>query len=228
LGWKGCAFGVLCGFASWLVIEGRGAFKKALVLAVVLGGFVVGGGWVPVAERGGRAVGLDPSFAAGRIIATFSPEAAERFLTWRGYGADVESWWGTAEWRRPIWARVLETSIDGHVWLVGRGHGASLEGLVGLERTLYTPHNFAILALYLTGVIGLVLYGGVLVGLVQQIAFTKEAQLRVLMAMLIGVVVAMAAVGNILETPFEAVPFYFAMGWMRGLDWRGSVTGRRG
>ena len=111
----------------------------------------------------------------------------------------------------------METPGD---WIMGHGYGFSLGALMvvsGSSEALRTPHNFAIYLLGYTGLVGCALYLCVLLGFAREVINCTDSRSKD--AIIAGglSVLVMALSGNLLETPFGAVPIYLVFGILLGV-----------
>jgi hypothetical protein len=169
-----------------------------------------------------------------RVTAIFDKSLAHKIASDGGEDDSfVQSEAGTAAWRRNFWVGVIDSLVTPNDWTMGHGYGFSLGslkigGVSGSTEVLRTPHNFAIYLLGYTGLAGCALYVCVLLTFLAEVVRCPDSPVRDgLMAGGLSVLV-MAVSGNLLETPFGAIPTYLAMGMLLGLArrWRPAVPGR--
>jgi O-antigen ligase len=152
---------------------------------------------------------------------------------------------GTIYWRTLWWQALLDEQLaDEHLILLGRGFGPDLrEPVIALAsgalnwdqgsedgRVVRSPHNIAMTILSRTGVLGLLLWLGLLaVGWWRIVRATAAARLAgdrdnemfgVWLAVSLVVILVTALLGVILESPFGAIPFFFLLGL--GVAWANS------
>lgn len=152
-----------------------------------------------------------------KSVAGFSPENSFRTTQARG----------TSEARRNAWARVIEQiGSDGGRATLGVGFGPNYLVDTGANRLLTgavedsvrSPHNFWIGTWARTGLIGLTITillfiaGLRLTFLV--IRSGRASDVDVIAILLVIPLTVSATVGVIFESPFGAIPYFWAMGWL--------------
>ncbi len=184
-------------------------------------------------DFGGRVGALTPARVTARVTAIFDRDLASRIAS--GAGEDdsfVASEAGTADWRKEFWNAVIDSMATRSDWMIGHGYGFSLgsllTGIAGFNDTLRTPHNFAIYLLGYTGLVGCALYACLLLAFIAEVARCPGSPVRdgIIAG---GLSVMLSALsGNVLETPFGAVPTYLMFGILLGLarQWRPAAPGR--
>jgi len=127
---------------------------------------------------------------------------------------------GTITWRQNWWKAIWENSNENYTnLLIGPGYGFVLKDLVNyLEQSgdVRTPHNIFYYALGYTGWFGVVIFFALQLTCVSMLwrvyRLTGQAYgLAVWAATLIA-----AFFGNVMETPFGAIPIYLTMGLIIG------------
>jgi hypothetical protein len=169
----------------------------------------------------GRATTVDPIVNLARLRATFDPKGAYLMMRRDGYIEEAENMKvadGTVAWRETIWTNAIRSLNTGTLIFAGQGHGASVQALTPDNQELHTPHNFVIYCLYYTGAVGLAVFCLFILALLLASQKIKRTELRAMMLAQVLMTVMMAAVGNIFETPFAAIPFYLLAGIGLGLD----------
>jgi O-antigen ligase len=164
------------------------------------------------------AVTVLPATTPGqRLIATIDPSQA--------FSAAQQSAQGTQRARELTWSTVVDWTNEEPVrQIIGSGFGNDFLAESGtkafLEGTTYTnvrsPHNWFVGIYARMGTIGLVLTLGVIVQ-VAWIVWTNRRRIgeEPLLSMAVLIMVAIlpvATLGVVLESPFGAVPFFWAMG----------------
>jgi hypothetical protein len=159
-------------------------------------------------SRGGH---ISAKGIAGRMIAPFDADAAAQLTA---SNADAKSEAGTAEWRTRWWKAIWETVHENaDSTLFGLGYGYPIANLVGYgQRDLRTPHSVFFYCLAYGGWVGVFLFAALqtaLVGLMWRAWRTtgNPFGLSIWAAFLCS-----ALLGNLLETPFGAIPFYLITG----------------
>lgn len=201
----------------WVAKRGRWRLKKVAQAAIALAaiGAAVGtGSWMKVAAGRGGAVSARSAIA--RFVSTFDVGAAEKIGG--NTGADsVESTNGTVKWRAQLWRtciqRLNRRPID---WIAGLGYGVTVGQISGYGSDLRTPHNVIILYTVYGGIIGLLLFCSVMLCLYTHPAFCQASIGRRMFRSLFLCCITMALVGELFETPYGAVPFYFMSGLIIG------------
>jgi hypothetical protein len=176
----------------------------------------------------GRATTLDPVVNIARVRATFDQNGAYLMMRRDGYIQEAENMkiaQGTAQWRETIWTNAIKSLDTGTLIFFGQGHGASVTALTPDNQELRTPHNFIIYSLYYTGAVGLTIFCLFILALLLATQKVREPALRALLLAQILIMCLMAAVGNMFETPFNAIPFYLIAGIGLGLNQNRENTG---
>jgi hypothetical protein len=217
---------------------GRGTFLALLLGLAVVGLWaprrlvLIGGAGIGVVAlmmllslvippQAGRATTLDPIVNIARVRATFDQNGAYLMMRRDGYIQEAENMkiaQGTAQWRETIWTNAIKSLDTGTLIFFGQGHGASVTQLTPDNQELRTPHNFLIYSLYYTGVIGLGIFCTFILALLLATQKVQEPALRALLLAQVLIMCLMAAVGNMFETPFNAIPFYLIAGIGLGID----------
>lgn len=184
------------------------------LLGLVVGALIVG------------AVTLLPSTVVGqRLIATVDSSTAS--------SAEAKSAVGTAAARNEAWDKVIDWTENTPIrQVIGAGPGPNFIVESGsaavLQGTQYanvrSPHNFFIGLYARFGLVGILLVGAVLVLVGFRIATNLRAigsnELLFTCAVLAAAILPVAAVGVVLESPFGAVPFWWAVGVLLSLETR--------
>jgi hypothetical protein len=222
---RGAVLGLLVGIFAVAMTSLRrfmlvsGLMGVLILLMVIIGPAIKG--------EAGRAENLHPIINFARLIATFDEDIAYRMLMDFGFtqaADDMIVAKGTSLWRKQIWENIMGTLNTTPLLAMGHGHGEPITDLTPDGQEIHTPHNFVFYALYYTGVIGLALFSFVLLALLLASRRIIEPNIRALQIGHIFMMVLVAAVGNMFETPIAAIPFYLLSGIMIGLPLY--VTGR--
>jgi hypothetical protein len=223
---RGAVLGLIVGVLAIAAMSVRRFFLvMGLMTALFVAMMIIG----PAFEgEAGRAENLDPMISVARIIATFDEDAAYRMLMDMGYtqaADDMIVAKGTSLWRKQIWMNILATLNTTTKQAIGHGHGEPITEMTPDGQEIYTPHNFTFYALYYTGAIGLGVFCFMLFALFLASRKIAEPSIRALQTGHVLMMVIVAAVGNMFETPIAAIPFYLLSGIMIGLPLY--ATGRR-
>ena len=202
------AVGIVMGLGLLLMLAAapRGSTKRTTVFLLIAAGIVAGAAYLPSTEGGQR------------LIATVNPAAAS------DYDAAQRAI-GTAAARDAAWDLVIEWTQETPTReLVGGGPGPNFISESGargaLEGTEYSgvrsPHNWFVGLYARIGTIGVGLAVLVLVSIAinmwQNRARFGADELLFTAAMIVTAILPIAAVGVVLESPFGAVPFWWAAG----------------
>lgn len=170
---------------------------------------------IVVPDRQTRVGDLSPLWIAARVVSVVDGETAYNLLAQNRPEGALESIQvdaGTAEWRRRFWRATLASLDSAQLWITGHGYGFSLGSLAGYGEQVRTPHNCLIYLVGYTGLIGLALYLCFFLSLLQMFMRLPRSRYRDMLLGVISSVVVMSLSGNLLETPFGAVPFYLGCG----------------
>lgn len=169
-------------------------------------------------ERGGE---ISVRGILARLVAPWNVDMAYALV-----GEEAYSFAGTVVgWRVPWWTRIWETvSADQKTLLLGLGYGFPLWSLYEeIPEGVRTPHNVLFYCLGYTGFIGLFFFflfmGSLLFALYKRSKNSIAAELAFVVSL--GSLGA-AFFGNVLETPFGAIPFYLLAGFGLGASKVGS------
>lgn len=154
-----------------------------------------------------------------RSVRTVSPD-----FTSRENAEATATALGTVTARQRAWARVIDhsTSAPQRLWL-GSGFGPDFlaesgasKYYEGVHTEVRSPHNFLLTVLARTGVIGLALFGWVAFQAVSDVRHLRRrsepSPLGQVAALLVTMTLLVSLVGVVLESPFGAIPFYWAVG----------------
>ncbi len=190
----------------------RVAWLGAGIFAVLAIGFLLDVNLPSPGERGGK---ISSTEIVARGVAAVSPDMA-RDLT----GSDnVNFYSGTIKWRKMWWAAIWQNSQENFTnLLIGPGYGFPLKNLVNYlrEKDLRTPHNIFYYALGYSGWIGVVIFFSLQIGcgVLLWRTYKVTGQAWGLAVWASGLTAAF--LGNVMETPAGAIPFYLTMGLFVG------------
>jgi hypothetical protein len=215
--------GTIMGFLLGLGVIACGSKKRFMFVSALMGSLltlmmIVG---PMIKGKSDRSETLDPMINFARIIATFDEDYAIKMLQRRGYFGAAEEMAvakGTASWRKTIWTNAINSLNTSMLMALGHGHGASVQDLTPDDQEIHTPHNFVIYALYYTGIIGLVIFGSMLLAIFATSYRIPDPSVRALQMSHVAMMCMVAFVGNMFETPIAAVPFYLLSGICLGLE----------
>ena len=177
------------------------------------------GSWLPAAE--GRGGTLSLTWLIGRVLATFDPGLAYKMVgTVEGSFSDAAMLYsvgGSTIWRTEFWTRVLHSLSSTEERFLGHGYGFPLGAVVGFGVDLFTPHNFIVFLLGYTGIVGALIFLGLLISLLKTFLRLPKSSLKTFLLSQLAGTLVLAFFGNTLETPFAAAPFYWVMGVAYGL-----------
>ncbi len=188
------------------------ACVAAVLLAVALSPLIP--------NLGGRTGRATPVSVLARVVAVFSADAAAELTQNTGseVGEGLLEDAGDADWRRTLWSDTIASLTSPSDWLLGHEYGPVLGDILpgsageGYGHDLRTPHNFAIYLLGYTGLIGCGLFVIVLLAILRDLLRWPSSDAKDA-ALAAGIsVIIMAVTGNLLETPFGAVPAYISIG----------------
>ena len=162
------------------------------------------------------------------VVAVVLPQTY-LFARLTGDPKNSDSGSGTAIARQEAWALVLEDATDGTArFVVGSGFGPDFLDRSGaaiwfegpVDKGVRAPHNFVLNTLARLGVVGVALLGWVAVALARA-AYRRRShpdadpsrdRFDEMLVLLVCVLTVASLVGVILESPFGAVPFWWAAG----------------
>lgn len=219
IGGRAALLGAIGGFAVLTFRPARFRFVAqltllSLVIIVVWVGF---SSLLP--DLGGRTGRATPTLIWARLLTIVDPNQAAAIV--EGTDADVSALMtdaGDADWRRALWVATLDSLTSTKDWIIGHGLGPVLGDLLpgaegaGYGHDLRTPHNFAIYLLGYTGLVGCVLYLLLLIAMMAEIVMCPSSLVKDATLAAGASIIVMALAGNLLETPFGAVPAYTSIG----------------
>jgi hypothetical protein len=163
------------------------------------------------ATRGGA---ISTREIVARGLSAVNPELAKDLTG----SEDTAMYGGTIQWRETWWHAIWENSQESKTNLIiGPGYGFELKNLVTyLSYDVRTPHNIFYSALGYSGWLGVVIFFALQLTIVSMLwrvyRLTGQAYgLAVWAATLIA-----AFFGNVMETPFGAIPLYLTIGLFIG------------
>ena len=222
--------GVILGLVAALFVVSMVSARRALVVvgsafAVLVLWWIVG----PYFQAfEGRGQAMHPVFPISRIVATFNEDWAADMLIEAGYpGAadDARIASDTADWRKTLWEGAMG-SLDTTARMVfGHGHGPSFQQFTPDGLDVRTPHNFAVYAIFYTGVFGLALFCLLLCGIILSSWMLPDRNIRTMQFAHIAATVVLALVSNVFEAPFGAIPFYLLSGIILSLRYAPMTVG---
>ncbi len=179
----------------------------AVLLTILLIGFITDVRLPGVAGRGGETSVRD---IIGRAMAGIDKDTAREF------SKDVDAYAGTLSWRKnwwnEIWRSVHATTEN---TFLGLGYGFPLGSLVtylGPGVVIRSPHSMFYYALGFGGWVGLLLFVTVNLMILRSLWRNyRQTGFSFGLALFVGTLTA-ASAGNMLETPFGAIPYYALMG----------------
>jgi hypothetical protein len=188
-----------------------GQVRRFAVIAAVLVGLLTISALLDLRLPGleGRGGEVSARGVVGRALASVSPELASGLID------DAESFKGTIEWRQEFWSAIwrdINHTTD-RKFLLGNGYGFPITELVThVEQGVRTPHNVALYALVYGGWTGLVTFAAFQLSLLLAlwVAYRRGSGPFGMCFWLLGM--SLASFGNLLETPFGAIPFYLLCG----------------
>jgi hypothetical protein len=202
-------FGVAIGLILWAILEQKLARALSLValVAVFLAiGFELNFS-IPAPEtRGGR---VDARYITGRLIAPFDEQLAARLTPIARGNA------GTAKWRTDWWNGIWDaTHQDTPTAMFGQGYGFPLSSLAPYIKgeVIRTPHNAFFYALGYTGWIGVAVLCAFQLALAHLLWSTYRLTGQPFGLVIWAAFICIALFGNVLETPFGAIPLYLLTG----------------
>lgn len=218
----GSGRGTILGFVASLMVVAASSLRRLLLVGglvgVILVLLLIIGPYIKGSDD--RSETWDPTISLARIIATFDEETAYRMLLRRGYYSAAEEMLfakGSANWRSTIWMNAINSLDTTTLLILGQGHGESILDLTPDGQDIHTPHNFAIYAIYYTGFAGLAFFSFMLLALILATRRVPDPSLRSFQLAHMAMMVIVAAVGNMFETPIAAVPFYLLSGIVVGV-----------
>lgn len=209
-GFLAAALALSAAFALIYSAAQGSAAKRIGIISIVLASLV------------GLAVYLPNSEIGQRLIATVSPDAASAEAARRAVG--------TAEARDMAWDRVIEWTGDtpmrqafgagaGPNFIVESGASSILQGTE--YRNVRSPHNYFVGLYARMGTVGVALFLGVLFALAWCVWVNRRRigsdELLFFCTTSVIAVGVVATLGVVLESPFGAVPFWWAAGILLAL-----------
>jgi hypothetical protein len=195
---------------SWRAILRRMVYALLVVGAVGLMGLRV------VTARGSVSLGS----VVARVLAPISVERAVSYAS----AAEVNTYYGTAEWRALWWAelwRFVHRSLRTSVFGLGYGYPiGNLHPLLRAGEFIQTPHNSVLYALAFEGWLGVVIFLMVQLSLFRLICIAEGETRAMALAVCIGLFCG-SLFEPFFEQPHNAIPYYVIAGmsvgpWLRG------------
>jgi hypothetical protein len=184
----------------------RVALGGGLVAALLLIGFATDFRMDSPTGRGGE---ISTREIIGRAIASVDSESAGEFTK------NARTYAGTVSWRTNMWDSIWFSSNEStNSTLFGHAYGFDLADLVPYLRgmNVRTPHNVFFFALVYDGWLGVCLFFGLQLALLQLLwrSYRTSGQTFGLAMWVVGIVGGL--LGNVFETPFGAIPYYLLIG----------------
>jgi O-antigen ligase len=184
----------------------RGSSKRTTIFAVITAVIIAAVAYLPSTEGGQR------------LIATVNPAAATNYdAAQRAMGTENarnEAWDLVIDWTQETQTREFFGSGPGPNFIVESGARSVLEGTD--YSGVRSPHNWFIGLYARIGTIGVVLAVLVLCAIGHSMWANRRRigsdELLFTSAMIVAAILPIAAVGVVLESPFGAVPFWWAAG----------------
>lgn len=203
--WLGFGLAIAC----FAVLAGQ--VRRFATIALVLVGLLGVSALLDLRLPGleGRGGEVSARGVVGRALATLSPDLASGLID------DAASFKGTVEWRQEFWNAIwrdINQTTDRKFFL-GNGYGFPIAELVThVDEVVRTPHNVALYALVYGGWIGLTTFVAFQLSLLAAawVVYRRGHGPFGLCYWLLGL--SLASFGNLLETPFGAIPFYLLCG----------------
>jgi hypothetical protein len=203
--WVGFAAAVIL----WAVLAGQVKRFAVLALAafVLLSAATLLDLRIPgIAGRGGE---VSVRGVVGRLVASVSADLGARFVD------DADSLRGTVTWRKQWWAEIWEDNQRGSdaTFFLGHGYGFELRRLVTyVEEGTRTPHNVWLFALGYGGWVGMLTFAAFQLSLLGAAIWVWRRGGGAFGVCYWVLCVLIGSFGNLFETPFGAMPYYFLIG----------------
>lgn len=201
--------GMILAFAVIAVLGRR--YQRVMVgggitVALLLIGYLTDFSMPSPASRGGA---ISTREIIGRAIASVDREAAGE------YSKNARTYAGTVSWRTNMWDSIWTSSNESKsATLFGHAYGFPLSDLVPYLHgmNVRTPHNVFFFALAYSGWLGVLLFFGLQLALLQLLwrGYQVTGQTYGIALWVIGMVGGLF--GNVFETPFGAIPYYLLIG----------------
>ena len=204
--------GMILALTIWGVLTRKMTRVFGVFAAIALLLFVGAVAEVRIPSPEGRGGAVSSSEIVARAIAAVSPDLA-RDITGSG---NTSFYRGTVTWRENWWKAIWANSQENYTnLLIGPGYGFLLRDLVNYLKgsgDVRTPHNVFFYALGYSGWIGVVLFFTLQAacGALLWRAFKLSGQAYGIAAW--ASLLLAAFFGNMMETPFGAIPFYLTVG----------------
>lgn len=203
--WLGFGLAVAC----FAVLSGQ--VRRFAVIAATLVGLLVVSALFDLRLPGleGRGGEVSARGVVGRALAAVSPELASGLIE------DAESFRGTVEWRQEFWSAIWRDihQTSDRKFFLGNGYGYPIAELVThVDEVVRTPHNVSLYALVYGGWIGLVAFAAFQLSLLVALWMVHRRGFGPFGVCFWLLGLSLASFGNLLETPFGAIPFYLLCG----------------
>ncbi|CAN5709265.1 hypothetical protein BH09PLA1_BH09PLA1_20450 [soil metagenome] len=202
--------GFIVAFAAWSVLA-RKFSRFAIIVGIVA--MLVGVGLffdVRLPGTAGRGGEVSVQGIVGRLIAPFDPHLAAKYVD------DAEGLGGTADWRKKWWEAIWKNNNEGPAIrrFLGEGYGFAITDVVDFvgDSGIRTPHNIFFYALGYGGWCGIAVFVGFQGTLLWCLWRAYKLTGQPFGVVFWGLALIMALLGNQLETPFGAIPFYLLVG----------------
>lgn len=202
--------GFMIAFVAWSVLA-RQFSRFASIVAIVIALTAVGLFFdVKLPGTSGRGGEVSVQGIVGRMLAPFDPHLAEKYVQ------GAEGLGGTADWRKKWWEAIWINNNSGPAIrrFLGEGYGFPITDVVDFvgDSGIRTPHNIFFYALGYGGWCGIAVFIGFQGTLLWCLyrAYHLTGQPFGVVFWVLALV--MALLGNQLETPFGAIPFYLLVG----------------
>jgi hypothetical protein len=218
---RAVVLGVAAGMA--IVILQQGNYRMLLQISVAVAGVAILSalaGELVSMGGGARSGSMTLSWLIARLVSIFAPDQAFSMLIKMGSYQEAYQIYGLhhdADWRSQFWQDVIRSLESQWLWLLGHGYGVSLGSFAGHGAILRTPHNFVIYFIGYTGVIGLMIFLGLLTALLVRFIRLPRSPMRTFVIAELVAMTVRALAANSFETPYGAVPFYLLLGMAYGV-----------
>ncbi|MGH7178450.1 MAG: O-antigen ligase family protein [Tepidisphaeraceae bacterium] len=196
-------------FTVWSILSQK---MKQFAAVVAVGAVLTAAGLIydiRLPGPSGRGGEISVQGVIGRAIAPFIPGEADKYVE------DADSLGGTWSWRKNWWREIWKAVNDSseREFFFGFGYGYPIADLAGyVEELVRTPHNIFFYVLCYGGWVGVAvfaLFQGSICWCMWQV-YKRTGQAFGVAFWLINI--CMALLGNSLENPFGAIPFFLISG----------------
>jgi hypothetical protein len=203
------------GFVLAVAILGLfGRYGKRLAMFACVGALLIGFALVidlRLPGLSGRGGEVSVQGVIGRGLSAISPELASDYVK------NADSIGGTKEWRKRLWTRLVRSVHEGDdiTFVFGHGYGYPIYKLISdAGGEIRTPHNVAMYALGYGGYAGLSVFVAFQLALVAALWRAYRLTGTPVGLSIWALFMVTALLGNVLESPFGAIPFYLLMGML--------------